>query len=209
MLNCFAGCSFYEIISALGLTSQSLPKNPYSSLPVGPTSDQIAAQKKATRLWQNSKPANPLHTYLLKKRIQPFFAREIGSSLIIPLQNSSGVIWNIQFIRQDGSKCYLKGGMTPGLFTVLGELSENRRVYIAEGFATAATIHSLTKNLCFISFTDSNLPAIAQKVRRCFPQSDIIIAADADDGGEKYSEKSAREVGGMVAYAKMGSSYGH
>jgi len=170
----------------------------------GPTPEQIEAQKKAVRLWTNARPADPAHPYLSRKNILPHQARQIGDSLMIPLQDPTGTLWNLQFIHPDGSKRFLRGGATKGLFTLIGEPSEAGRIYIAEGFATAATVHELTRKPCFVAFSATNLPIVAQVVRRAFPKAEIILCADADEAGEKYSEEAAIAVDGLVAYAGKG-----
>lgn len=166
-----------------------------------PTPAQLEAQAKAVRIWQNSKPANPGHPYLVRKKIQPHHARQIGNSLMVPLQDAGGDLWNIQFIHPDGTKRFLRGGKTKDLFSMIGEPSDNGRLFISEGVATGATISELTGRPCFVAFSASNLPAVAQVVRKAFPEAQVVLCADADPVGEKYSEQAAREVGGLIAYA--------
>jgi Uncharacterized protein conserved in bacteria, COG4643 len=189
---------------ALGLTGERFSPSP-RTIEEGPTPEQTEAQAKAIRIWQGAKPADPLHPYLTRKKILPHHARKIGTSLVIPLQDSSGTLWNLQFIHTDGTKRFLRGGMTKGLFTLIGEPSEAGRIYIAEGFATAATVHELTGRPVFVAFSASNLPAVAQVVRRAFPGAEIVLAADADPAGERYSEEAALAVDGLIVYAGKGA----
>ena len=201
---CHAGCTFEEILQALGLRKIAITgysENVHVSRE-GPTLEQIEAQKKAIRLWKNSKSARLDHPYIIRKKIQPHHARQIGESLVIPMQDARGDLWNLQFIHPDGSKRFLREGRTTSLFTLVGEPSETSRIYISEGFATGATIHELTSKAVFVAFSDTNLPPVAHIVRRVFPRADIVIAADADPGGESYSERAAREINGSVAYAR-------
>jgi putative DNA primase/helicase len=200
LAHCFAGCTFPEILEALDLKGERFTPSP-RTIEEGPTPEQIEAQKKAVRLWTNARPADPLHPYLTRKKIQPHHLRRIGTSLVIPLQDSSGTLWSLQFIHPDGTKYFLRGGMAKGLFTLIGEPSGSDRIFIAEGIATAATVHELTGKPCFVAFSASNLPAVAQVVRKAFPGAEIILCADDDEAGEKYSEQAAREIGGLIAYA--------
>lgn len=204
LAHCFAGCTFEEIRLALGLSGEHFFPSSRTTETGGPTPEQIEAQKKAARLWQGAKPAREDHPYLSKKQIAPHHSRQIDDSLMIPLQDSSGQLRNLQFISPDGTKRFLRGGRNKGLFTVLGEPSETGRVFIAEGFATAATIHELTGKPCFVAFSASNLPAVAQVVRRSFPEAEIVLAADSDPAGVRFSKQAAREVGGLIAYAGKG-----
>ncbi|MHB1285308.1 MAG: toprim domain-containing protein [Leptospirales bacterium] len=203
LVHCFAGCSFNEIREALGLVGERIQASPQRK-EEGPTPEQLAAQKKAVRIWKGAKPADPLHPYLTRKEILSHHSRQIGDSILIPMQDSSGDLLNIQFIHPDGTKRFLRGGRTKNLFTVIGEPSESGRIYIAEGFATAATVHELTGKSVFVAFSASNLPSVALTVRRAFPSAEIILCADADQSGERYSEEAAQAVNGLIAYAGKG-----
>lgn len=200
LAHCFSGCTFNEIRRGLGLTGERFEASP-RKIETGPTPEQLEAQIKALRLWTSAKPANPLHPYLLRKQIQPHHARQIGDSLMIPMQNARGDLWNVQFVHPDGTKRYLKGGMTKSLFAFIGEIKETGRIFIAEGFATGGTVHQLTGKPCMIAFSASNLPAVALTVRGAFPQAEIVLAADDDPVGVRYSEEAARSIDGLVAYA--------
>jgi putative DNA primase/helicase len=197
---CHAGCSFRKIREALGLSGERFAPSPQKE-ETGPTPEQLEAQAKAVRLWQGAKPANPQHSYLIRKKIQAHQARQFGNTLLIPMQDARGDLWNCQLIFPDGLKRFLKGGRTKGLFSVLGESSGADRIYIAEGFATAATIHELVGKPVFIGFSAHNLPEASRIVRRAFPKAEIVLAADADPAGEKYSEEAARAVNGLICYA--------
>jgi putative DNA primase/helicase len=200
---CHAGCTFDEIRQALGLGGErfisSKIRNNRSSNE--PTPEQIEAQKKAFRIWTSARPANPNHPYLVKKSIKPYHLKQFSEILVVPMQAADGTLWNLQLIDGEGQKKFLLGGKTKGLFSVLGEAKEEGRLYIAEGFATAATIHELTGRPVFVAFSASNLPTVAQIARRAFPNVGIILAADGDPAGEKYSEQAARAIDGLVAYA--------
>jgi putative DNA primase/helicase len=87
------------------------------------------------------------------------------------------------------------------LFTFLGDIRETGRIYLAEGFSTSASINEFTGKPCFVGFSAYNLPIVALTIRRAFPGAEIIIAADADEAGEKYAEEAARTVGGLIVYA--------
>jgi len=200
LAHCFAGCAFDEIREALGLIGDRFSPSPRKE-ETGPTLEQLEAQAKGVRIWKSAKPAQQDHPYLATKKIKTHHLRQIEALLVIPMQDSSGTLWNLQFIRPDGTKRFLRGGRTKGLFTLIGEPSKAGRVYLAEGFATAATVHELTERACFVAFTASNLPAVAQVVRKAFPGAEIVLAADDDPAGERYSEQAAREIGGLIAYA--------
>ena len=201
---CHAGCSFEAILESLGLGRERFTPSP-RPIETGPSKEQLEAQGKAVRLWTNARPANKDHTYLIRKNILPHHARQIGDSLVIPLQDSGGNIWNLQFIHPDGTKRFLRAGATKGLFTVIGDPTETGRLYLGEGWATCCTIHELTGSPVVVAFSAHNLPPGAMIIRRAFPQAEIVWAADDDPAGVQVSEQAARAVHGLVAYAGRAS----
>lgn len=207
LLHCFAGCSFKDISDELGIfRGNTNDSQPSTFLPREKmrSADHLSAQQKAARLWLSGRTASQNHLYLLEKKIRSCHAKQMGDSLMIPLQDSRGEIWNIQFIDFIGSKRFLRGGLTKGLFTVVGETSNAERIYIAEGFATAATINELTGNPCFVAFCDTNLLAVALVVRKSFPDRQIVLASDADESGERYAKNAAVVTDSLICYARRG-----
>jgi len=205
LLHCFAGCSFNEILPFLGVVGIKEPprrERPTPPSDSGPAPDHLTTQRKALRMWTTSRPANPDHPYLLKKRIRPNQARQIRKSLLIPLQDASGVLWNLQFIFPDGTKRFLRGGKVKGLFSVIGGRDKADRIFIGEGFATMATVHELTGRNSVVAFSAGNLPAVASAIRKAFPKAEIVLVADADEAGERYSEQAARAISGSIAYTR-------
>lgn len=69
---------------------------------------------------------------------------------------------------------------------------------IAEGFATAASLHETTGNQTFISFDAGNLINVAKIVRVKNPDAEIIICGDNDENevGQKAARSAALAVGG-------------
>ena len=85
-------------------------------------------------------------------------------------------IWSLQTIAPNGAKLFLKGGRKSGLFHLLGEPGD--RIVIAEGFATAASIHEATGLPVVVD--RGNLLRVAKAIRGWLPLSRIVIAADDD-----------------------------
>ena len=94
--------------------------------------------------------------------------------LIIPLYRD-GQIVTLQRIKADGTKLFLKGGSTSGCYYKL-EGTEDGPAFIAEGFATAATICEATGRNVYFALNAYNLKAVAD--------SNFDIGAVAADGGE-------------------------
>jgi len=104
---------------------------------------EVAADTVET-IWTGGALADPSHPYLTRKRIDVHGARVTGDGrLMVPLYNPDGHIASLQYIAEDGSKLYHSGGQTGGCYWMLGTMDEPGTLYVAEGFATAATIHEI------------------------------------------------------------------
>jgi phage/plasmid primase-like uncharacterized protein len=153
-------------------------------------------------IFSNAIGAAPEHPYLTRKGIQPHGARITGDGrLVIPLYNPDGELSSLQYISDDGGKQYHPGGATSGCFNILGTLDEPGRIYIAEGFATAATIHETTRRPCVVAFSANNLVPVCSTIADNFGHtSEIVIVADNDASGigQKYANQASAKYGARV-----------
>ena len=118
---------------------------------------EVAADVVDT-IWTQCGLANPDHPSMNAKGISPHGARVTGDGrLVVPLLNIEGELTSLQYIDQDGGKLYHSGGQTGGYFWMLGDLDPLKKLYIAEGFATAATIREVTECPVAIAYSASNL----------------------------------------------------
>jgi putative DNA primase/helicase len=188
---------------------------------------QDKTAKRARAIWQTAIPAPLDHPYLIKKQVKSYGARvatwtrlyqdgagrhqkiAIENALIIPLCNEKGSYRNLQAIFPAESpelgrgKDFLPFGELSGLFYWIGAEKTNP-VLIAEGFATAATLHEETGYRVYIAFTAGNLMAVGQLVRKHLPDVKIIFCADNDEKtpgnpGVTKANEAALSVNGYVA----------
>jgi phage/plasmid primase-like uncharacterized protein len=159
--------------------------------------ERTAVQAQA--IWKAAVPASPSHPYLARKDIAPDDLRQaapgqaavyetdgeakqvsIKGRLIVPLRDIGGKIWNLQMIDSRGGKMFLSG-RKQGLFTTIGASSpESEPVVVAEGYATAATLRSVTGLRSVVAFDAGNILPVAEAIRRLQPERPIIIAGDND-----------------------------
>lgn len=162
--------------------------------------EQSKAASKAAWMWENSKECEK-HPYLEIKQVQSHGCRVYKESLLIPVYDSQGDITTVQWIKPDGEKLFLKSGKKQGCcYPIQGN---NDVVYIAEGFATGATINELTGDKVLVAFDAGNLKPVAENARRLYPDTRIIIAADNDhktkgNPGVKHAEQAAEAIGADV-----------
>jgi putative DNA primase/helicase len=153
--------------------------------------EQAEAAKRARERWDRLSPegASP---YLARKRVGAYGARFDGDALVIPLRLASGELVSLQTIAADGEKRFLPGGRTQGAFHLLGEPKAGAALGIAEGYATAATIHEATGRAVAAAMNCGNLAAVGAALRATFPKSPLVFAADND---AKTEGKSGRNPG--------------
>jgi phage/plasmid primase-like uncharacterized protein/KaiC/GvpD/RAD55 family RecA-like ATPase len=149
-------------------------------------------------IWSQAGAASPEHPYLQRKGIQPNGARITGDGrLMVPLYNSDGELSSIQYIDHQGGKLYHPGGQTGSMFWLVGSTDDVDTLYIAEGFATAATISEVTGKPCAVAYSASNLVPVTGILKELHPTLDICIVADNDASGvgQRYAEQASAKFG--------------
>ena len=74
-------------------------------------------------------------------------------------------------------------GRKSGCYLPIGK--PGNRIWLAEGYATAATIHEVTGDCVVCAFDASNLVKVAATIRTLFIEREVYVAADNDDAGIK------------------------
>ncbi|HMU53172.1 MAG TPA: VapE family protein [Geminicoccaceae bacterium] len=161
--------------------------------------------ESAAMLWHSYKLAPADHPYLVRKQVQPHGACIDGhGNLVVTLNDVDGNIWSLETISPDGQKRFMSGGRKRGCFYAIGELGD--QIIVAEGFATAATIHEATGICTVVAFDAGNLEPVARALRERRPDVRIVIAADddrdthepLDNPGVTYAGRAAGAVGGIL-----------
>ncbi|KAB1489200.1 primase-helicase zinc-binding domain-containing protein [Cronobacter sakazakii] len=110
----------------------------------------------------------------------------------VPLYDESGSLVNLQLINADGLKRTLKGGQVKGACHVIeGKTQAGKRLWIAEGYATALTVHHLTGETVMVALSSVNLLSLASLARLQHPACQIVIAADRDLNGVGQTSAAA------------------
>ena len=160
------------------------------------------ASDTVEKIWTTANPANAEHPYLAKKGIQTHGARITGDGrLVLPLYDSDGTLATLQYIDHEGGKLYHPGGQTGGKFWMVGSLDEPGTLFVAEGFATAATIHETTDRPVVVAYSASNLVPVTGTLREMYGATqDIVIVADHDQSGvgQRYAEQASAKYGARM-----------
>lgn len=154
------------------------------------------------RIWSQAQAASADHPYLARKGIKAHGARVTADGrLVVPLYDADGTLASLQYIDHAGGKLYHPGGQTSGKFWMVGTTDAQGPIYVAEGFATAATIHERTDRPCVVAYSASNLVSATQAMRERFGVTqDIVIVADHDRHGvgQRYAEQASAKFGARV-----------
>lgn len=150
------------------------------------------ARALAQQILDAAQPATDNHPYLLRKGVKAhpgvlvghWPQRQRDNCLLIPLRTINGQLATVQAIfpakPTDGrDKDFLRGGEKRGAHFVIGDLHADT-ILIAEGYATAATLHAATGHPAVMAVDAGNLQPVVEAIRAAHPGKRIIIAADND-----------------------------
>lgn len=195
---------------------------------------QDKAARKAQSIWQIAKPAPPDHPYLLRKQIKPhglrlgrwersikddqgkFHKLIIDDVLLVPMFDEVGSLRSLQAIFKEThpelgrDKDFFPCAGIAGLFWWIGAKSDP--VFIAEGVATAASLHEETGCRVFIAFSAGNLLAVSKTIRERLPDTELIFCADNDQNtlgnpGVTRATDAAAAVGAEVYIPPFAGDY--
>lgn len=166
------------------------------------------ASKKATFAWSKYTP-NGESPYLKRKNVNAYglrFAPSANGTLAIPMQDTNGKIWGLQIIRgnergQKLEKQYWPSGLNKKASFYLIGGSPKGILLIAEGYATAASLHEATGFSVAVAFDAGNLMPVAMELHKKYRGAKILICADDDyltenNPGCKSAEAAALAVNG-------------
>ncbi|KDE36451.1 DNA primase [Kosakonia radicincitans UMEnt01/12] len=115
-----------------------------------------------------------------------------AGDVVVPLYDDTGALVNVQLINADGDKRTLKGGHVKGAcHTIEGQKQAGKRLWIAEGYATALTVHHLTGETVMVALSSVNLLSLASLTRSRHPGGQIVLAADRDLNGDGQTKAAA------------------
>jgi len=127
-------------------------------------------------------------SYLTKKKVaSKYMARMRGADLVIPMYDLDKKIWGYQVITESTSgnnKWFQKNQRITGTFHAIPSLQavqDAEKVFICEGWATAASIYEATDIPCVVAFNAGNL----ESVYRLFYKKKVVICGDDDQFGKE------------------------
>ncbi len=163
----------------------------------------IKAADREGRIWCGAQPAQADHPYLLRKGIKPHRLRQSGDTLLVPLY-ADGLLMNLQRIYPNGAQRFPAGGKVKGCYSPIGRLELGEPLYIAEGWATGASIHEATGCAVACAMSAGNLLNVGRQLQRYYPESILIIAGDDDRKSEAEGKGNAGVEAATNAAAVLG-----
>jgi putative DNA primase/helicase len=148
--------------------------------------DRLSRLQKAQAIWQQAQlePTTDGHTaYLKRKKVKAYGVRygkdpQDNDVLIVPLRDTGGEIQAIQCIKGDGEKRI--HGLKKGNYHELGEIKDSSKIYVSEGYATAASIHEASGCPVVVAFDCNNFDPVVANLKIKFPSNEFVIAGDDD-----------------------------
>lgn len=177
---------------------------------------QAKAAADALARWEAATEAGQ-SPYLVRKGVGGHGVRYAPDGwLLVPLRDGMGKLWNLQRIApskpsEGTDKLFLKGGRKSGLWHMLGTVpaGADALILLAEGYATAASLHEAMGLPVAVAFDAGNLAKVAKALHHLWPQALIVVCGDDDqateartgvNGGRVGAERAAKAVGGVAVY---------
>lgn len=169
---------------------------------------KIAGQWAAV-VWSRCEPCAE-HEYTTRKGIKPHGLRVLNSldgltiqglddsnhyrlrmavgALVVPMHDAHGNVCGIQFIypkdhpraAKAGKEFWPAGMAMGGTFGVIGHINRTGVLLVAEGYATAASLHEATGQSVAYAFSANNLVKAGKLLRKVYPKLRLLFCADDD-----------------------------
>jgi putative DNA primase/helicase len=165
---------------------------------------QGAAAVEAERVW-HAAAIGGASAYLKRKGVHGHGVRYLDDgTVLVPLRDAAGKLWNVQRINAKGEKRFPPGGRVSGCFHLVGDIEGSAWVLIAEGYATAATLHEATGCAVMVAFNEVNMRHVAGAVRQLVPDARLMFCADDDRETESKTGKNPGVASATSAAAAVG-----
>jgi putative DNA primase/helicase len=187
----------------------------------------------ASQVWSRCRPVGQEgHEYLTRKGIQDHGTRvwegrgeremhldgiddanvwrlmKSEGALVVPMHDVNGNVVGLQLIypkgHEFGDKGFWPSGMAMGgSFGVIGGWRRHGVLLMAEGFATAATLHEATRLPVVYAFSANNLGKAARTIRAKYPAVHILICGDDDAQTEEKTGKNPGRDAAQLAASEI------
>ena len=133
---------------------------------------------ESSEILATSREADEDHPYLIKKKVKSYGLKQQGDILLVPAYGPSG-LQSLQYIYPNGFKKNLSGGKMKGAFFCL-DSDDKSSIYIAEGYATAATVREATGCAVYVAYNAGNIYEVCAHLQKVYPTARLVICGDDD-----------------------------
>ena len=147
---------------------------------------QRQAAAEAARLWALASEEGT-SAYLVRKGVRNHGGRfAADGALLLPMRDAAGDLWNLQTIKParpaDGGpdKLFIKGARKTGTLHMIGTAEGAAWLLVAEGYATAASIHEATGRPVAVAWDAGNLAHVVRALRGRYPAARVAVCGDDD-----------------------------
>lgn len=145
--------------------------------------ERIVQAKKAWDRAQSISQHKNHTAYLEYKKIKNYGGRYSFDSfgnpvLVLPLKTIKNEVRAAQYIKENGEKRI--HGLKRCNFHLIGEIKRDQPIYIAEGYATAASLPEALGMSIVVAFDCGNIDPVLAALKGEYPKHQFIIAADDD-----------------------------
>lgn len=142
------------------------------------------------------------------------FSPSGNGTFAVPMCDAAGRIWGLQIVRGNDrgrkmQKEYFPRGLDKkGHFHLIGSPTPGGIILVAEGYATAVTLHESTGLSAAVAFDAGNLLAVGQGLAKAYKGARILVCADDDfasDGnpGVTAADNAAQAVSGRFVVPRF------
>lgn len=149
------------------------------------------AKQRAERIWPNL-PEQGRSEYLERKSVGAYGIRFARGAIVVPVRRDKALV-GLQWISADGSKKFLSGTPKRGACHRIGSLTGDSPVLIAEGYATAASLHQATGYPVLVVFDAGNIEPVTAYLREHVRGRTVVICADDDHETKPQGRQTADE----------------
>jgi putative DNA primase/helicase len=166
---------------------------------------QGAAAHDVASLWEAALRTG-VSGYLTQKGVSGHGVRFQGETLLVPMVDVSGRLWNVQRVFASGQKRFHANARVSGCYHLIGLNASTSWLLIAEGYATAATLHEATGLPVAVAFNSNNLRHVASSLRAQYPSASVLICGDDDKDTETRTGKNPGRVAAAAAAGACGGT---
>ncbi|MCW5632446.1 MAG: DUF927 domain-containing protein [Rubrivivax sp.] len=174
---------------------------------------QAAGAKRAEAVWAKASETPPAMgaPYLERKGVRAHGLRFLpGGVALVPMRDAAGRLWSVQQLlakklrdartgEPGTDKLYGPPKAGPGepvssrkvgLFHLIGQAEGAPVLLLAEGYATAASLHEATGRPVAVAFDAGNVVHVARELRQAHPALPLLVCGDDDRATEARTGKN-------------------